>query len=225
MLSPGSTRYSADYVGAARRWLDRLRRESFWPGFLPTHTFTEDWVDPHPGLAADDYAAIRMKAAAFIVRLAPAEGEQNPEPAEVRRTASFPLEATAYEHRELEDCLTALRTGTIEQQRQAADAMALRDPAEAHAACPLLTDLLDLPQVRMVAFRALANLGSGAAPAMPKIGELLDHDDAFVRVGATYVLTRIGPDAFDMLARCKNDHNFTIAHLATETLDGWEKAE
>ena len=118
--------------------------------------------------------------------------------------------------------MEALRTGTIKQKRQAAAALARRDAAEARLACSLLVELLDVPEVRIVAFRALANLGPGATSAMPKLGQLLNHDDAFVRVGATYVLTRIGPDASEMLARCRDDSNFTIAHLATETLDGWE---
>lgn len=194
---------------AAQRWLDRLRKESFRPGFLPAYSFTEDWVDPHPGLTPDDYDAIRVKAVAFIVRLPPAEGEKNSEPTEVRRTESFPLES-------------ALRTGTIKQKRQAAAALARRDAAQDQSACPLLIELIDVLEVRIVAFRALANLGPGAAPAMPKLRELLDDDDAFVRVGATYVLTRIGPEATELLVRCKDDPNFTISHLATETLDSWK---
>ena len=208
---------------AAQRWLDHLRKESFWPGFFPAYSFTEDWVDPHPGLTPADYDAIRAKAVAFIVRLPQAEGEKNSEPTEVRRTESFPLESADFENQSLEECLAALRTGTIKQKRQAAAALARRDAAQAQSACPLLIELIDVPEVRLVAFRALANLGPAAAPAMPKLREQLDDDDAFVRVGATYVLTRIGPDAAELLVRCKDDPNFTISHLATETLDGWEK--
>ena len=208
-------------ANAAGQWLDRLRQDSVWPGFLPTQSFSADWMDPHPGLSPDDYDAIRAKAAAFIVRLAPVEGEENSEPAEVLRIESFPLESTAFENSRLENCLTALRTGTIKEKRQAAAALALRDPAQAQLACPLLIELLAVPEVRIVALRALANLGAGAVPALPKICGLLDTDDAFVRVGATYVLTTIGPDAAELLVRCKDDPNRSVANLARETLDSW----
>ena len=181
-------------------------------------------MDPHPGLSPADYDAIRAKAAAFIVRLAQAEGEENGEPVEVRRSMPFPLEATAFKDRRLEDCLTALRSGTIKQKRQAAGALAQRDPGEAQPACPLLVDLLEVPEVRIVALRALANLGPGAARAIPRLRELLGTDDAFVRAGATYVLTKIGPAATAVLDRCKGDPNPTIASLARGTLEEWARS-
>ena len=209
-------------VNAARQWLHRLRQDSFWPGFLPAQSFSADWMDPHPGMAPGDYDVIRVKAADFIMRLAPAEGEGNSEPGEVQRIESFPLESTAFENRSLEDCLTALRTGTSKEQRQAASVLALRDPAQAQQASELLIKLLAVPEVRIVALRALANLGTGAAPAIPKIRELLDADDAFIRVGATYVLTTIGPDATELLVRCKDDPDRTVANLARQTLDSWD---
>ena len=211
-------------ANAAAQWLERLRQDSLWPGFVPTQSWSADWMDPHPGLSPADYDAIRAKAAAFIVRLAQVEGEENGEPVEVRRSKPFRLEATAFENRRLEDCLTALRSGTIKQKRQAAAALAQRDPAEAQAACPLLVDLLEVPEVRIIALRTLANLGPGAAPAIPRLRELLGADDAFVRTGATYVLTKIGPAATEALDRCKDDPNPTIASLARETLEGWDRS-
>ena len=207
---------------AAAQWLDRLRQDSLWLGFVPAQSWSADWMDPHPGLSPADYDAIRAKAADFIVRLARAEGEQNAEPVEVRRTESFRLESTTFENRRLEDCLAALRSGTIKQKRQAAAALALRDPAQAQPACPTLIDLLDVPDVRIIALRTLANLGSGAAPAIPKLCELLNSADAFVRVGATYVLTKIGPEATEAIVKCKDDSNPTIASLARETLERWD---
>ena len=208
---------------AAKRWLDGLRKEGFWPGFLPSNRWIADWTDPHPELSPSDFDAIRAKAAAFILQLSPAEGEANREPAEARQIESFPLESWAYEGSSIKECLKALKTGTIKQKRQAASALALRNPSEAKQALPMLVKLLDDPEVRAVALRALANLGPKASPAIPKLGELLDSDDAFIRVGATYVLTRIGPDATEMLIKSKNDPHYSIASLAGEALDSWKK--
>ena len=207
---------------AAKRWLDCLRKDGFWPGFLPTSQYSADWMVPHPGLSSSDYDAIRAKAAAFIMQLPPAEGEINGEPAKAPRIESSLLESWAFEGSSIEDCLEALRTGTIKQKRQAASALALRNPSEAQPALLLLIGLLDVPEVRMVALRALANLGPEASPAIPTLSALLDSDDAFIRVGATYVLTRIGPEAAKTLIKCKNDPNHTIANLASEVLDSWK---
>ena len=68
-------------------------------------------------------------------------------------------------------------------------------------ALPLLIDLLDVPEVRVVVLRTVAHLGAETLPAILKLSELLDYDDAFIRVGATYALTRIGPDAAEILGR------------------------
>ncbi len=210
-------------ASAGRCWLDRLRRDAFSHTFLPTQSFAWDWIDPHSNLAPDDYDAIRARAADFILQLPPAEGETNPPPVQVRRTDSFVLESTAFEGSTIDECLNALRDGTIKQQRQAAAALALREASQAQPARSVLIELLDRPEVRPVALRALAQLGPEAEPAIRKLRELLEHDDAFIRVGATYVLSTIGPAATDVLIECKQDPNFTIANLAVETLERWEK--
>ena len=84
---------------------------------------------------------------------------------------------------------------------QTASALALRDPSAVQPALPLLIDLLDVPEVRVVVLRAVAHLGAETLPAILKLSELLDYDDAFIRVGATYALARIGPDAAEILGR------------------------
>lgn len=85
-----------------------------------------------------------------------------------------------------------------------------------------MIDLLDMTEVRIVALLALANLGPATIPAIPKLRE---DADAFVRIGATFVLPRTGPKATELLAPCKEDPSFPIVNLATDTLAHWEKVE
>lgn len=209
-------------AGAAERWLDQLRAESPSDGFLPTHSFSADWMDPHPGFAASDYDSIRARAAVFIQQLPPAPGEENDEPATAQLLDPIQLESIVFEKARLQECIAALRSGTIKEKRQAASALALRDPMIASSALAALVELLEDPAARVVALRALAHLGSAAVLALPQLERLLDCEDAFIRVGATYVLTRIGPPAASVLRKCQYDINRSIVHLANETLTTWK---
>ena len=208
-----------------RQWLACLRDRSRATEFQPYrfNAWGADYLDPHSGLAPGDYDAIRAAAAGFIMRLPPATGETNPEPPEGVHVSVKPLEGDAFAEATLSECLRALETGTISEQRQAASALTRREESEVLPALPLLIPLLDEPEVRLVALRALANLGPQAAPAIPALRPYLDSEDAFIRVGVTYTLTRIGPAAAAALARCVRDPDPSIAALARDALDHVEK--
>jgi hypothetical protein len=141
-------------------------------------------MDPNHKIAPDEYDAIRTKVADFIMKLFPAAGEQNPEPAEWLRLQPAPLEADAYAEATVAECLQALNCGSVKQKRQAAGALAMRDADEILSARDRITGLLDDPMICMVALRALAKMGSEAASAIPHIDKLLNSNDVFVREAA-----------------------------------------
>ncbi len=204
----------------AVRWLTSVRVRSQMNQFhtVGYNAWPSDFLDPHDGLAAGDYGAIRAKAAAFIARLPSAPGEMNPQPKSWLRMKAEPMEADAFANAGIADCMTALRTGTTKQKRQAAAALAMREAGDVLPARELLMALLEEPEVRVVALRALARLGPQAAPAIPALGKLLVSEDAFIRVGVTYVLTRIGPAAVDLISVCTDDPDLGVASLASEWL-------
>ncbi len=185
-----------DSVAAdAKAWLDRLRLFGRNWDFTPDgyNAWGADWYDPHAGIAPDDYHAIRAEAAAWIVQLAPAANETNPEPDAPLRRPAQTRESAAYENRSVEDCVAALTACTAKQRRQAAAALALRNADEVYPAMAPLIALLDDPQVRIVAARALAVLGPRAKPAAPMLRQMLKHHDSFIQNAANYVLNRIEP--------------------------------
>ena len=179
----------------AKAWLDRLRTAGRRWEFRPDayNAWGADWLDPHPGIAPGDYDAIRADAAAHVMRLPAAPDELNPEPARPRPLPVPVLESAAYDGRNCEKCIAALKTGTINQRRQAAASLALRGTDEVAPALGALIELLDDPQVRIVAARALSVLGPQAAPAKPKLQAMAKDDDAFIRVAAEAVLRDIEP--------------------------------
>ena len=179
----------------AKAWLAGLRLASRNWDFSPDryNAWGADWYDPHTGIAPGDYHAIRAEAAAWIVQLPPAANETNPEPDAPRRRPALTRESAAYENRSVADCITALTTGIAKQQRQAAAALALRSADEVHLAMAQLIALLDDPQVRIVAARALTVVGPRAKPAAPKLRQMLKHKDSYIRNAAAYVLSRIDP--------------------------------
>jgi len=209
----------------ARDWLTNLRKKSHTTEF---HTYYyncwgADFMDPHSGIDPEDYDTIRVRAARFIIGLPPAEGELNAEPSEWMRMTAEPLESDAFADASLKECLKALKTGTINEKRQAASALALRDGKEILPARDLLISLLDLPDVRIVALRALLNLGPDAAPAIPKLNSMLESKDAFIRCGVICVLTSIGQEAVETLTRCVNDPEKSLANFARESLKNLSK--
>lgn len=189
--APAGSTAAAD----AKVWLERLRavgrRWEFHPDAY--NAWGADWLDPHPGIAAGDYDTIRADAAAHIMRLPAAPDELNPEPAKARPMPVPVLESAAYEGHTVERCITALKTGTVRHRRQAAASLALRSADEVAPALGALIELLDDPQVRIVAARALAILGPRVAPAKTKLQAMAKDDDAFIRIAAESVLQDIEP--------------------------------
>ena len=190
-----------DVAELGRRWLDELRKRSFAPDFNPAQADlrTSDKMDPHPGLAPGDYDEIRKIATSFIERLPPAPGERNEQPSTpVRWRPGMEAESLAYEDKDLETCIAALRSGTVKQQRQAAAALALRTPKDVLPALPVLVDALDEPDVRMVALRVIARFGTDAASVVPRLRELSKHPDRFIQTAVAYVASTIGEAAGDL---------------------------
>ena len=185
----------------ARDWLARLRMKCR-ENRLQTYRYNAwgaDYLDPHHDLAPGDYDAVRAQAAEYILQLPPVPGEENPEPATWTPLAVPPPESDAYADATAAECLAALRNGTLAQKRQAAGALALREPEAVLPALQDLIDLLDQPEVRLVALRALASLGPRAVPAIPSLRRLFESDDSFIRVSA-------------------NDREKHVAHPAREAL-------
>ena len=209
----------------AGRWLAdlraRARRTEFHPKWY--NAWGADFLDPHAGISPSDYDSLRARAAALIVKLPAVTGELNPEPAARLPQEVAPPEADALAKASAAECLSALENGTSKEQRQAAGALATRRAEDVLPALEVLTALLDEPEVRMVAMRALGVLGPQAAPALPALRRLLDHEDAFVRIGATYTLTLIGPDAAVALAHAARDSDPGVAGLALATLERLKK--
>ena len=81
----------------ARRWIRELRERSLSPEFDTNRhaAWGTDYMDPNRRIAAGDYNVIRAEAAEFIMRLDPADGEQNSEPARWMRFEPKALEADA----------------------------------------------------------------------------------------------------------------------------------
>ena len=209
----------------AKRWLASLRVRSQTTEFCPKryNAWAADFMDPNSRISPEDYHTIRARAAAFILKLPSAPGELNPEPATWLRMRAKPLEADAFAKASIDECLKALKRGTIKQKRQAAGALATRTAEDILPARELLISLLDVPEARMVALRAMANLGQEAAPSIPALRKLLAHKDAFVRTGATYTLALIGRDAADALALAAKDSEIGVADLARGALDKLKK--
>ena len=208
-----------------KNWLARLRTRCR-KNRLQMYRYNAwgaDYLDPHQDLAPGDYDAVRAQATQYILQLPAVVGEENPEPQKWTLPPVPPPESDAYAGATAAQCLAALRNGTVAQKRQAASALALREPKEALPALQELVGLLDEPQVRMVALRALARLGPRAAPAVPRLQLLLGSDDAFVRMAVAFVLSTIGQDAVTALEQCARDAEKDIAELAREALKALEQ--
>jgi len=211
----------------ARQWLADLRSRSrstalaFRPGLY--NAWGADYMDPDSRLSPHGYDALRTIAARYIEHLPAAPGERNDEPSEWVHIQPKPVEAQPFIGASLGECLAALKFGSVKQKRQAAGALALHNPEEILTARDLLIGLLDKPEVRLVALRALARLGPDAAPAIPAIRKLLASKDSFIRVSATYTLTRIGEDAKDLLIGLAEDPDYDVLWLAREALEELDK--
>ena len=186
---------------AARTWLTDLRRQGLSPLFdasakrpAPWRVIPQwesDFTHPHPDLSADDYDAIRAKAASFIGQLAAAPDELNPEPDRVQPLPQRPLESEAFAGKSIDVCLATLKSGSAKQRRQAIASLATRDPSQAKAAVPALIELLNDRDTLIPALRAIGHFGPHAAAARSKLEELTRSKDAFIRHAANATLERI----------------------------------
>ena len=107
---------------------------------------------------------------------------------------SFPvsgLEGADYEDESTITCVQAIENGNIESRRSAACAPALRDSGTKEALGALLL-MLNLPEVRIPAIRAIRSMGVQAISAMPKVCELLQNTDLFIRADALLALGAMG---------------------------------
>jgi HEAT repeat protein len=102
-------------------------------------------------------------------------------------------EAAAYRDKSTDECIAALSANDMPQRRAAATVLRERGEGAAPATAAL-TELLDDPDVRVLALRALEHIGPAAASAAPAVRPLLDHPDRFIQLGARLTLERIAPD-------------------------------
>ena len=156
-------------------------------------------VDPHRvnethPIALDEYDRIRSRAADTIERLgvvAPAKTTGPEMPAGARGVSGLKDEAKAFRGRSVAACMQGLRNEDDRVRRAAAWALYELGP-EASPATALLARQLADAETRMPALRALEAIGPEAYAAVEAITPLLSHEDAYVRLGATFALGEIG---------------------------------
>jgi len=221
---------SSDVANEAARWLadlkQRIVRASI-RGILGAgyqYHWEMDWVDPQSDIDPAEYPAIRETAARYIDRLPKATGESNAPPsADARQFASSGWEGEPFHDRSLDECLRALEAGSIAEQRGAASALLLRDvdtfdPVNLAACIENLARLLENPEVRIPAMRALRIFGPQAAPALDALKRQLAAEDPWVRCGAIWVMESMGPVALEGLILGLEDSYPMNSGLAAESL-------
>ena len=144
-------------------------------------------VEPGLPLALGEYDSIRSKAADYIERL----GSVSEEDLNAAPVTTLRDEAKPFRRKSVRQCIKGLSHRDWRVRRSAAWALFEMGPAAAPATASL-ADLLDDPQVRIPALRALEAIGPDAYTAVPQVASLLAHPDAYVRIGATYALGAIG---------------------------------
>ena len=167
----------------AAAWLEALRLR---------YNMNPHEVEPGKPLAIEQYDQIRNQAAQYIEQLGPVPDDQLQPPP----VTHLKDEARPFRERNMSECIAGLGSDDVWQRRGAAWALYERGGLAARAVAPL-ADLLDDPQVRMVALRALEAIGPQAYTAIPKIATQLSHRDPFVRLGATLALGAIGAYAIE----------------------------
>ena len=161
-------------------WLAQLRAR-----LLPVDPHL---VEPNEPLALDEYESIRRTASRYIEKLGPVAA-RTPQP-----PPSLKDEAALFRGKSVEQCIAGLEDDNATTRRAAAWAL-YEMGADTAAAANAMAVALDDEQVRFPALRAIEAIGSAAYPAAAKVTALLDHDDAFVRLGATYALAGIARSA------------------------------
>jgi HEAT repeat protein len=114
--------------------------------------------------------------------------------------------------------MQTLKAGELSARREAVSALAEFGPQAKPVVGALVATLGDKDEVRGPASMTLAGMGSAAVPA---VAAVLQDKDERVRVGAAYVLSRIGKDAKEAvpaLAEALADQNLYVGYLAAEAL-------
>ena len=215
----------------AAGWLANLKRHIetaaidgvFGAGFI--HFWELDWVDPAPNIDPEEYNEIRKTAARYIAQLPAAPGESNAPVTSADR--QFPVsgwEGESFHERSLDQCLGALQQGSIADKRGAANAILFKDidtldAGKSAAYIKALASLLENPDVRMPAMRALRDFGPKAAPALDAIKRQLQAEDPYIRCGAILALESMGTVAIDALILALEDPFPNNSALAAESLN------
>ncbi|HIA70210.1 TPA: hypothetical protein EYN98_30030 [Candidatus Poribacteria bacterium] len=207
----------------AEKWLTELRErivQSAIDGKLFNHVtvWDLDWLNPSPDLFPHDYYQIRQKTLQYISQLEYVCEEDST--AQMLGSRSFPvsgLEGTDYEDESITTCIQAIENGAVESKRSAACALALRNFGTEEALEALVL-MLDFPDVRIPAIRAIRSMGVQAISAMPAVGRLLQNTDPFIRAHALLTLEAIGMKAAEGLIRGLKDPFPMNAYLAAVCL-------
>ena len=149
-------------------------------------------TDPHEAeagkpLAIDEYDGLRTRAAEYIAQL----GGVPPESAVPLAVTRLKDEAAPFRGKSVDACIAGLRADDAPTRRAAAWAL-FEMGAKAAPAVRALAGLLSDRDVRVPALRALEAIGPAIWPVTAQVAALLQHADAFLRVGATLTLGAIG---------------------------------
>ena len=142
--------------------------------------------DPRFPDAPLDFDGVGARAAHYIERLGASPAE---EPG-VTAVMGLNDEAVPFRDQSIEACIAGLSDSDSTTRRAAATALFERG-SSAEAATGALISLLDDPQVRICAIRALEAIGPGAVRALPAFGALLSDPDAFVRLAAVAAIKAV----------------------------------
>jgi hypothetical protein len=172
----------------ARNWLDGLKKiihDEAIQGVFSSghqHLWELDWVEPSPNFNPVEYAALRDKAASFIVQLAAAPNEINLPPT-IREFPPSGWEGETFEKESIDAIVLAMQQGSESEQRAAATALFFKKPSEKEIPriVQVFTALLEQPEVRMPVLQAIRTLGPNAGATVPIIKKLLkDEEDPLV---------------------------------------------
>ena len=220
----------SDVAKEANRWLAELKQrvvKAALDGILGTgfqYQWEMDWVNPQSDIDPTEYPAIRETAARYIRQLPEAKGELNaPSSTGERQFGLSGWEGEPFHDQSLDECLRALESGSISQQRAAASALLMRDvdafdPAKQASCVETLARLLENPEVRIPAMRTLRIFGPRAAPALDALKRQLTAEDPWVRCGAIWAMESMGPVALEGLVLGLDDPFPMNSALAAQSL-------
>ena len=205
----------------ARGWLDGVRDGvgwDFYHGATVGDRVAMDLTDPAPQISLQDWEVLRPTCAGYIEELLPRAGQvEEPLAHVVPKAIVGKYEPAPFVEKSVDECIAGLGSERVADRRAAAAALALRKE-EAGPAVDALAALLDDPDVRMPALRAIGAIGPDAAPAIDRLVVLLEDEDPTVRMWATFALSGIGKEAVDALLKALDDEAWYVARLASDKL-------